>query len=84
MKPIVLTGFGNERAFGATEPSFYFVFNDGELRVPCSEKAAEIVADFVYRGGVQQPVEPESQPAPSSDENFDEGDSGADDGVPSL
>jgi len=79
MKSIVLTGFGNERAFGATEPLFYLVFNEGELRVPCTQKAAEIVADFVYKG-VQEPVEPEPGPPPQDEVTEDQDD----DGVPSL
>lgn len=44
MKQLILTGLATEQSFGSSgEASYYLVFNNGELRVPVSESAAEIV-----------------------------------------
>lgn len=87
MKEIMLTGFGNERAFGDVEPTFYLVFNGGELRVPVTQQAAELVAEYVY-GQPQTPVAQEQQPPAPADgvyeDRSDEDGAGAEDGVPSL
>lgn len=59
MKPMILTGLATEQSFdnlGAAQ--FYLIFNGGELRVPVSEEAAQVVA--------QAMVDKTPRPAPSN------------------
>lgn len=62
MKQMILTGIGSEQNFirppnGDHDEykklgvaSYYLVFNDGELRVPCTESAAALVVKHMYEG----------------------------------
>ena len=48
MKQMILTAMATEQSFTSPEPRFYLVFNDGELKVPVSQEAAEIVIKEMY------------------------------------
>lgn len=48
MKTMTLTGLGSEQNFSTGGTSYFLVFNDGELRVPISEDAAEAVVKEMY------------------------------------
>jgi hypothetical protein len=48
MKQMILTGLATEQKFGEAEQRFYLVFNDGELKVPASPEAAEVVVQAMY------------------------------------
>jgi hypothetical protein len=44
MKTMILTGLATEQSFNnGGEARYFLVFNNGELRVPITEEAAEIV-----------------------------------------
>lgn len=68
MKQMILTGLGSEQTFlppngnGAAEAIkgavYYLVFNNGELRVPVSQAAAEIVVKHMYGGAQEEPAAP--------------------------
>ncbi len=58
MKQLVLTGLSTDQAFGKPEPQFFLVFNNGDLRVPVTEQAAQIVVGEMYG---------EENPTPSND-----------------
>jgi len=47
-KMMVLTGIGSEQDFKTGESKFLLVFNDGELRVPVTETAAEIIIKTMF------------------------------------
>lgn len=57
MKQMILTGIGSEQSFQkkGSVTSYFLVFNDGELRVPVSEEAAEVVIKEMY--GKEEPQE---------------------------
>lgn len=58
MKQMLLTGLATDQKFGAPTPQYFLVFNEGELRVPISEEAAETVVKAMYSGNgvsVEQP-----------------------------
>lgn len=48
MKQIILTGLATEQRFGNPSPQYFLVFNEGELRVPVEEQAAEKVVQTMY------------------------------------
>lgn len=48
MKTMILTGLASEQRFGAQKALYYLVFNNGELRVPVTEQAAEVVIKEMY------------------------------------
>lgn len=52
MKKMILTGLATEQSFdNGGEARYFLVFNNGELRVPITEEAAEIVvAEMVKEG----------------------------------
>jgi hypothetical protein len=56
MKPMMLTALGSENNFATGGTSFYLVFNGGELRVPVSEDAAEVVIAKIYSQQVETPA----------------------------
>ena len=64
MKKMILTGLGSEQDFTSVkklETKYYLVFNDGELRVPVSEEAAQVVVQAMYGGQEQAGEEEESE-----------------------
>ena len=67
MKPMILTGLSTEQSFDRPEPSFFLVFNQGELRVPVNAEAAEIVIQTMYSG--ESPVPEPETPYQSDDED---------------
>ncbi len=80
MKQLILTGLATEQKFGSKEGAFYLVFNDGDLRVPVSQEAAEAVVKEMY---TQQEPEPEDQdeveaPSYNHDPVYDETDDDVD------
>lgn len=61
MKKLILTGLATEQSFiGGGQASYFLVFNDGELRVPVSEKAAEVVVQEMYGESNEPASEQES------------------------
>lgn len=70
MKQLVLTGLATEQKFGKQEAQYYLVFNDGDLRVPVSEEAAQIVVKEMYQE-VEEAEEPETGPVDSYDNGSD-------------
>lgn len=67
MKKMILTGLGTEQKFSEGHPpatEFYLVFNDGELRVPISEEAAQIVVRAAYGVEDNEEEEPEENEPP--------------------
>lgn len=49
MKQMILTGLATEQSFDQQgQAQFFLVFNNGELRVPCSEQAAQLVVQAMY------------------------------------
>lgn len=65
MKPMVLTALGSENNFATGGTSYFLVFNDGDLRVPISEDAAEAVIAKMY----SQQIETETPTEMTSTEN---------------
>lgn len=63
MKSMVLTGLGSEQDFGTGGTGYFLIFNNGELRVPISEVAAETVIKEMYS---ENPVLSTEQKQPSS------------------
>jgi hypothetical protein len=72
MKSMVLTGLGSEQDFSNGGTSYFLVFNGGELRVPISEEAAEVVVKEMYSKQVEPEVEVQSQAVQPSASNFDD------------
>lgn len=56
MKQLILTGLATEHNFGGEGEQYYLVFNKGDLRVPITESAAEIVIKEMYG---KEPATPE-------------------------
>jgi hypothetical protein len=48
MKQMILTGLATDQRFGKPDPDFFLVFNNGELRVPVTQEAAEVVVQTMY------------------------------------
>jgi len=58
MKQMILTGLATEQNFDRSgEAQFFLVFNGGELRVPCTEAAAQTVVKAMYGGSNGQSEE---------------------------
>ncbi len=81
VKQMILTGLATEQSFRRNgEAQFFLIFNDGELRVPCTEQAAQIVAETMYgtanSNGHAEVVTPQEEPEarwyPSQDFGTDE------------
>lgn len=79
MKPMVLTGLGSEQDFETGGTGYFLIFNSGELRVPISEKAAEVVVKEMY-GGESASVSAQEQQIQAED-NSSGNDNEYDDGV---
>ncbi len=73
MKPMILTGLGSEQDFETGTSGYFLIFNNGELRVPVSEKAAEIVVKEMY-GGESTPENPIEQSETSNDNSSEDDD----------
>ena len=69
MKQLILTGLATEQKFGSKEGAFFLVFNDGELRVPITQEAAEVVVKEIY---AEQPAEPEQAEEVEDTSNYDQ------------
>lgn len=63
MKKLFLTALASEQNFASKAVQYYLVFNNGELRVPVTEAAAEIVVKEMYG---EQPEEQEQEVAQES------------------
>ena len=50
MKTMTLTGLATEQSFNQDGVRYYLVFNNGELRVPVPEEAAEAVISALADG----------------------------------
>lgn len=76
MKTMILTGLGSEQDFSNDGSSYFLIFNKGELRVPVTQEAAEVVIKELY--GSSQGSGPndayESPSIPNSQLNTDEDD----------
>jgi hypothetical protein len=77
-KSMVLTGIGSEQDFKTGGTKFLLVFNDGELRVPVSETAAETVLQAMFQDQsktelavtqYEEDVEESNSKAPSDDDD---------------
>jgi hypothetical protein len=82
MKKMVLTGLAQDTDFEDPEASsFFLVFNGGELRVPISEKAAQVVVEYQYQNN-EAPSNGKSHPIPTHhQEELDPNDVVDDEGV---
>ena len=73
MKTMILTGLATEQSFASSGPAYYLVFNDGELRVPVTEAAAEVVVQAMYASngasnGIVSGYQTEDGPDPSDED----------------
>ncbi len=70
MKQMILTGLATEQTFTSNgEAQFFLVFNNGELKVPTTEAAAQIVVQAMYGATkvAEQHEAEEEQPLPEED-----------------
>lgn len=84
MKSMMVTGIGSEQDFKTGESKFLLVLNDGELRIPISEPAAEIIIKIMYQETAQTESVPqyeEELEKPVSVSNTNESYGDEDDGV---
>lgn len=72
MKSMTLTGLGSEQDFETGEAGYFLIFNGGDLRVPISEKAAEIVLKEIYG---KKDATPEAASESESEQPFYQDDS---------
>jgi hypothetical protein len=74
MRSMVLTGLGSEQDFSKGGTSYFLVFNGGELRVPISEEAAEVVVKEMYsKQAESEEVETSAQVTPpATSSSFDD------------
>lgn len=59
MKQMILTGLATEQSFNNPEPRCFLVFNNGELRVPVSQEAAEVIIGQMLDSPKSEEVEEE-------------------------
>lgn len=85
MKQLILTGLATEQKFGLPSAQFYLVFNDGELRVPVTEEAANVVVQEMY-GNAPEPerTSEDTYEYPDPERNEDDDDSDSNDGVTQI
>lgn len=74
MKQLILTGLSSEHRFGSNDIQYQLVFNDGEIRIPVSEEAANAVSLKMYEES-SAPQESEEEQEDSDDDSDYENDS---------
>lgn len=70
MKQLILTGLSSEHRFGSNDIQYQLVFNDGEVRVPVSEEAANAISLKMYEGS-STPQESEEEVEDNDDSDYE-------------